>query len=82
MSFKDKHALETLPQQIAALQLARRPCRRSSTIRSFYARDRGGFEAASAELGQMQHEIAAAEERWLALEMEREQLAGSETSPP
>jgi ATP-binding cassette subfamily F protein uup len=39
-----------------------------------YARDRAAFEAASAEIGQLQRDIEAAEERWLALELEREEL--------
>ena len=35
---------------------------------------RAAFESASAELGSLHRDIAAAEERWLALELEREAL--------
>jgi ATP-binding cassette subfamily F protein uup len=75
LSFKDKHALETLPAAIAALQARARALQDELADPQFYARDRAGFEAASAALGEITHEIAAAEERWLGLEMEREQLA-------
>jgi len=76
MTFKDKHALETLPQQIAEMQAKARALAAQLDKPGLYARDRSGFEAASAELGQLQHDIHAAEERWLALELEREQLEG------
>ena len=75
MSFKDKHALETLPQQIAALQAHARELQDKLADPQFYERDRAGFEQTTAALGALQQEIAAAEERWLALEMEREALA-------
>jgi ATP-binding cassette subfamily F protein uup len=75
MSFKDKHALETLPQTIADLQAKTKALQDKLAEPDFYARDRAGFEAATTELGALQQEIAAAEERWLALELEREALA-------
>ena len=43
----------------------------------FYARDRSGFEKVSAEMGDLQQRIAAAEEQWLELEILREELAGN-----
>jgi ATP-binding cassette subfamily F protein uup len=42
-----------------------------------YARDLATFDAVTAELAQLQHDIAAAEERWLVLELEREALGES-----
>ena len=76
MTFKDKHALETLPGEIAAMQARAKAVQDKLADPDFYARDRGGFEEATAGLGALQHAIAAAEERWLALEEEREALEG------
>ena len=74
MSFKDKHALETLPQQIAEMQSKAKTLQVRLGDPQFYQRDRAAFESASAELGSLHRDIAAAEERWLALELEREAL--------
>jgi ATP-binding cassette subfamily F protein uup len=74
MSFKDKHALETLPQQIAEMQAKAKALAAKLDDPQLYARNRATFETASAELGQLQRDIEMAEERWLALEMEREAL--------
>jgi ATP-binding cassette subfamily F protein uup len=76
MTFKDKHALETLPGEIAAMQERAKALSDKLADPNFYARDRSGFEDATAALGALQHDIAAAEERWLALEMQRETLEG------
>jgi ATP-binding cassette subfamily F protein uup len=75
LSFKDKHALETLPQQIAAMQARAKSLQAKLDDPGFYARDRAGFEQTTAALGALHSEIAAAEDRWLALEIEREALA-------
>ena len=77
LTFKDKHALETLPKTIAALQEDMRKLQTKLDDPQFYARDRAGFEKASAALGELQERIAAAEEEWLELEILREELAGS-----
>jgi ATP-binding cassette subfamily F protein uup len=74
MTFKDKHALETLPQQIAQMQERVKALTAKLDDPQLYDRDRATFEAASAEIGQLQRDIEAAEERWLALELEREEL--------
>ena len=76
MSFKDKHALETLPKTIAALQAEAGELQARLDDPQFYARDRAAFEKITAALGELQHKIAAAEEQWLELEMLREELAG------
>ena len=76
MTFKDKHALETLPGEIAAMQARAKALQDKLDDPDFYARDRSGFEEATAALGALQRDITAAEERWLALEMEREALEG------
>jgi ATP-binding cassette subfamily F protein uup len=76
LSFKDKHALETLPRTIAALQAEAAGLQSKLEDPGFYARDRTGFEKVTAALGAVQHRIAVAEEQWLELEILREELAG------
>ncbi|MBB3971510.1 ABC-F family ATP-binding cassette domain-containing protein [Hansschlegelia beijingensis] len=75
LSFKDQHALETLPARIAALEaeIARLEARLADP--ALYASDPAAFASASEALSQAQHERAAAEDRWLELEMLREELA-------
>ncbi|MCC7348381.1 MAG: ATP-binding cassette domain-containing protein, partial [Variibacter sp.] len=76
MSFNEKHALETLPQTMSALQARIGGLQATLDDPGLYARDRAGFEAASTALARAQADLAAAEERWLALEMLREELEG------
>jgi ATP-binding cassette subfamily F protein uup len=76
LSFKDKHALETLPKTIAELQLRAGALHAKLNDPQFYARDRAGFEKVTADLGAIEKKIAAAEEQWLELEILREELAG------
>jgi len=76
LSFKDKHALETLPQTIVALQAEAAALQTQLADPHLYTRDRATFETVSAALGELQHKIAAAEEKWLELEILREELAG------
>ena len=75
LSFKDQHALETLPARIAALEaeIARLESRLADP--ALYVSDPAAFASASEALSQAQHERAAAEDRWLELEMLREELA-------
>jgi ATP-binding cassette subfamily F protein uup len=76
MTFKDKHALETLPKAIATLRVEAEALEVQLADRNFYARDRAGFEQVTAKLGELQRQIAAAEEQWLELEILREEIAG------
>jgi ATP-binding cassette subfamily F protein uup len=76
LAFKDKHALETLPETIATLQTEAGALQARLSDPGFYGRDRTGFEQATAMLGELQRQIAAAENRWLELEMLREEIAG------
>jgi len=75
LTFKDKHALETLPATIARLQQQAGALQVQLEDPQFYARDRAGFEKVTAQLGEIQQRIAAAEEQWLQLEILREELA-------
>ena len=43
----------------------------------FYARDPAAFERSATDLQDKQAELAAAEERWLELELMREELEGA-----
>jgi ATP-binding cassette subfamily F protein uup len=76
LMFKDKHALETLPKTIAALQAQTKELQAKLNDPQFYARDRVEFEKVTAALGELQVKIAAAEEQWLELEILREDIAG------
>jgi ATP-binding cassette subfamily F protein uup len=76
ISFKEKHALETLPGTIADLQNKAQALEATLADPSLYQRDRVAFENSTAALGELHRQIAAAEEQWLELEMLREELAG------
>ena len=76
LTFKDKHALDTLPKTIAALQDDMRKLQTKLDDPTFYVRNRAAFEQASAALGELQQRLATAEEQWLELEILREELAG------
>jgi ATP-binding cassette subfamily F protein uup len=77
LSFNEKHALETLPEQIAALQADVRRLQDQLSDPQLYVRDRQAFTEASAALSATQSELIAAEERWLELEMLREEIEGT-----
>jgi ATP-binding cassette subfamily F protein uup len=74
LSFHEKHALATLPPHIAALQAKIRKLQEHLADPSLYSRDRQSFDRSSAALAATQAELAAAEEKWLELEILREEL--------
>jgi ATP-binding cassette subfamily F protein uup len=74
LSFKDKHALETLPGRIAALEAEIGKLTRTIEDPALYAKDRAAFDKASAALARAQSDLAAAEDEWLRLEELREQV--------
>ncbi len=76
LSFKEKHALETLPKQIEAWSAEAAALQRLMEDPGLYARDRTKFEGTSAKLGELREKIHAAEEQWLELEMLRTELEG------
>ncbi len=76
LTFKDKHALETLPGRMEALQADIERLGRSLADPELFARDPAAFEAAAAALKQAETDLAAAEEDWLALEIKREEIEG------
>jgi ATP-binding cassette subfamily F protein uup len=74
LSFNEKHALETLPGRIAALETEIANLSKTIADPTFYARDRAAFDTASAALAKAQSDLAAAEDEWLRLEELREQV--------
>jgi len=78
LTFRDKHALDTLPAKIEALHGEIERCRRVLADPGLYARDRAAFAKASDALAAASSELAASEERWLALEMLREAMEQSQ----
>jgi ATP-binding cassette subfamily F protein uup len=76
MSFKDKHALESLPAQMEALQARLAKLQAELSKPDLYRRNPARFAAATTEFEAAQAELADAEERWLALEALRETVEG------
>jgi ATP-binding cassette subfamily F protein uup len=76
LSFKEKHALETLPGQIDRLEAEIAAINAALTAPDFYTRDPTGFAAKSKALIDAEARRAAAEEQWLELELLREELEG------
>lgn len=76
MSFKDKHALETLPAEIDKLNSEIARLQEKMAAPDFYANDPVGFDKAAVTLNMAQTKLAEAEVRWLELEMLREEIEG------
>jgi ATP-binding cassette subfamily F protein uup len=76
MTFKDRYALETLPAQIAELQSEAADLSLRLGDPDLYARDPERFATVTQALQVAQENLAEAEERWLTLEMLREEIEG------
>src|SRR6266853_256515 len=74
LNFNEKHALETLPGRIATLEAEIGRLQTVLADTTLYARDRVTFDRASSAMTAMQSELAAAEERWLELELKRDEI--------
>ncbi len=76
MSFKDKHALTSLPGQMKELEakIAAREAELADPM--LYRRDAARFKAATEALQAAQASLVKAEERWLTLEAMREEIEG------
>ena len=74
LSFHEKHALDSLPGEIAGLQTSVRDLQTQLSDPDLYVRDRTTFSRVSDALTQAQAQLAAAEERWLELEILREDM--------
>ena len=76
LSFKDKHALETLPKEMAGLRALMATLQTTLDDAGLYNRDPGKFEKATSDLAVAQQKLADLEDRWLELEMLREEIEG------
>jgi ATP-binding cassette subfamily F protein uup len=76
MTFKDRHALETLPARIASLQADLARLNTLLADPDLYTRAPARFSQATTALTAAQTALATAEEQWLALELLREEIEG------
>jgi ATP-binding cassette subfamily F protein uup len=76
LGFNETHALKTLPGTMEALQKTIATLQKKLDDPGLYARDRAAFDQASGALAAAQSELADAEEKWLALEIMREEVEG------
>jgi ATP-binding cassette subfamily F protein uup len=74
LNFNEKHALETLPKTIAKLQAEIAKQQRHLDDPDLYKKDRKKFDKASDALAVAQKELQQAEDKWLELEMLREEI--------
>lgn len=76
LSFKEKHALETLPKRMDELRALAARLQTELDDPQLYSRDAARFAKLSQALGKAQADLASAEEEWLELEILREELEG------
>ena len=74
LNFNEKHALETLPKTIAALHAEIARQQQLLDDPGLYNKDRKKFDQASDALAKAQSELHKAEDRWLELELLREEI--------
>jgi len=74
LNFNEKHALEALPKTIAKLQAEIAKQRRHLDDPDLYKKDRKKFDQASDALTKAQKELQEAEDKWLELEVLREEI--------
>ena len=74
LSFSDKHALETLPARIEILEKTIASLQKELSDGNLYARDAEKFRDLSTKLAASESERAACEDRWLELEMLKEEI--------
>jgi ATP-binding cassette subfamily F protein uup len=74
LTFKDKHALETLPEKISKLQAEIAALETRLADAGLFASKPDEFAKASSRFAAARYELATAEDQWLALEMLREEL--------
>jgi ABC transport system ATP-binding/permease protein len=74
MTFKDKHALETLPATMKALTAELKSLETKLGDANLFSRDPKAFDKASLRHAAAAMELAAAEEKWLELEVLKEEM--------
>ncbi len=76
LTFKEQHALATLPAKMDELKTKRAKLQALLDDPELYAKDAGKFAKASEMFAAVECELAAAEEEWLELEIKREEIEG------
>jgi ABC transport system ATP-binding/permease protein len=74
LNFNEKHALETLPKTIARLEAEIARQQRILDDPDLYNKDRAKFDQVSEALTKAQTELREAEDKWLELEVLREEI--------
>jgi ATP-binding cassette subfamily F protein uup len=74
LNFNEKHALETLPKTIAKLQAEIAKQQRHLDDPNLFQKDRKKFDSASDALTKAQKQLQQAEDKWLELEVLREEI--------
>jgi len=83
LSYKDRRALDLLPDEIATLEAEIAALERELSDRGLYGADPDRFAQAAVRLEVARAELSTAEERWLALETRREEIeAARQTGNP
>ena len=77
LSYKDKYALEQLPIEMAALQVEIEDFKAKLDEADFFTRDPDGFQKVIDGLADAETSLEEREERWMALEILREDVEGS-----
>ena len=76
LSYKEKFALENLPQEIAALESEISTLKETLADPGLFERDAEKFNADAKKLEAAEARLSAAEDEWLALELKQEALNG------
>lgn len=76
LSFREKHALETLPKRMDELRAAIARHEAALGDPQLFSRDPAKFQAAGDGLAKAEAELSAAEDQWLELELLREEIEG------
>jgi ATP-binding cassette subfamily F protein uup len=76
LSFKEKHALESLPKTIASLQAEIAKQQRILHDPQLFSKSPSKFQAATDALEKATSDLAKAEDQWLELEVLREEIEG------
>jgi ATP-binding cassette subfamily F protein uup len=76
LSFNEKHALQKLPAEMERLRAQKSKLQALLADPLLYAKNPKKFDEATAAFTRAENELAQAEERWLELEILREEVEG------
>ena len=77
MSFKEKHALEVLPEKIENLKLQISDIENQMADPNFYNNENKKIEKVAIILSDNEKKLSKLEEQWLELELKREEIEGA-----